>query len=696
MNFKIFNIILILIFLSSIAFSQPTRSLKYISPKQSKNMAKNAEKFGDIYSAIAFYEKYCAAKTDDIDALYNLAELYRQARDYTNALTSYKNVFSADEHDKYPNALYYLALMHKMTGDYKQSLTYFEKFKKEYKVEELKKILKSDIEGCQLAEQLMTDALNVELSHLDTTINKAYIEFSPLLIAENKLLYSSLKSDTLIYFDIEEQNKPVRKLYIAENKNNKWTGGKEFDGPFNAENINTGNGTYSPDGKRFYFTRCQADWQNKVICSIYISINENGEWQEPKMLENGINNPAYTSTQPTIGKESKKDLEIIYYVSDCPGGKGGMDLWYAIYDVEKNYFKEPKNLGSKINSEGDEITPYFDQNNHTLYFSSNAWPGLGGLDIFKSSGELTKWSKPENIGYPVNSSYDDLYYSITKNRKEAFLTSNRPGIVSLKSATCCDDIFAVKYLDLYIVKAQGNVFQIKNDKDNVDDKYINSNLSDSSLVSLFLIDEDNTEILLRTDTTNAFGEFEFELDRDKNYKVIASKDGFFNKQASLTTKNIPKTKENIDISPLGIKKISKIPIIIDNIYYEFGKATLTPEATVTIDSTIYRILNETPDIIVEISSHTDSVSSAEYNQKLSQKRAESVVDYLVGKGIEKTRMLAKGYGETLPIAPNSFPDGKDNEEGRAKNRRTEFKVIGSSNQFSILNRENLNIIKDNK
>ena len=226
------------------------------------------------------------------------------------------------------------------------------------------------------------------------------------------------------------------------------------------------------------------------------------------------------------------------------------------------------------------------------------------------------------------------------------------------------------------MKTQGNVFQIKNENDQIGDKYIQSNLSDSSLVSLYLVDDDNTEILLRTDTTNAMGEFEFELDRDKNYKVIASKDGFFNKSTSLTTKNIP--------------------IIIDNIYYEFGKATLTPEATVTIDSTIFRILNETPDIIVEISSHTDSVSSEEYNQKLSQKRAESVVDYLVGKGIEKPRMIAKGYGEAFPIAPNSFPDGKDNEEGRAKNRRTEFKVIGSSNQFSILNRENLNINKDKK
>lgn len=689
------HIIAILLLISSFAFAQPTRSLKYLSPKQSKNMAKNAEKFGDIYSAIAFYEKYCASKTDDIDALYNLAELYRQSRDYTNALRSYKNVYSA-EPDKYPKSLYYLALMQKMTGDYKAAIESFEKFKKEFKIDELKKILKSDIEGCNLAEQLMTNELNVEISHLDTTINKAYIEFAPQLISENKMLYSSLKSDTLIYFDIEEQKKPVRKLYVAENKNNKWTGGKEFEGPFNAENINTGNGTFSPDGKRFYFTRCQTDWQNKVICSIYMSINENGEWQEPKMLENGINNPAYTSTQPTIGSETKKGLEIIYFVSDCPGGKGGMDLWYAYYDIEKNYFKEPKNLGSKINTEGDEITPYFDQNNHTLYFSSNGLPGLGGFDIFKSSGELNKWSQPENIGYPVNSSYDDLYYTITKNRKEAFLTSNRPGVTSLKSPTCCDDIFAIKYLDLFIVKTQGNVFQIKGENDQIDDKYIQSNLSDSSLVSLFLIDDDNTEILLRTDTTNALGEFEFELDREKNYKVVASKDGFFNKSTSLTTKNIPKTKEKIDISPLGIKKISKIPIIIDNIYYEFGKATLTAEATVTIDSTIFRILNETPDIIVEISSHTDSVSSEEYNQKLSQKRAESVVDYLVSKGIEKQRMIAKGYGEAFPIAPNSFPDGRDNEEGRAKNRRTEFKVIGSSNQFSILNRENLNIKKDNK
>lgn len=683
--------ILILSIISISVFSQPTKNLKHLSANQSKKMAKSAEKYGDIYSAIDFYEKYCNSKTDDFDALYTLAELYRKSRDYSKAKKAYLSLYNAFP-ENYPKALYYVAQIQKSEGDYKNAKDNFEKFRKEHRIDDFKKLIKNDIEGCELAIELIENKVNSEITHLDTSINKAYIEFSPIPINDNKLIYASLKSDTLIYFNIENNSKPTRKFYTAELINNKWIGGKELQGPFNLENIHTGNGAFSQDGLRFYFTKCETDWQNKVKCSIWLSIKKNDEWLEPYKLEHGINDPLYSSTQPSVGKDSKKGYEILYFVSDRPDGKGGLDIWYAIHDIEKNLFKEPKNLGSKINTEGDELTPYYDQSKFTLYFSSNGWPNIGNLDIFSSTGEQTKWSKPTNLGFPLNSGYDDIYYVPTKNRKEAFFTSNRTGSIALKNPNCCDDIYSIKYLDLYLVKIQGLVYQINDEKSKIDDNFIMKNLADSSAVLLYVIDdEDNETLLASIDSTDISGEFNFELDRGKNYKIVATKDGYYNKQTTFSTKDIPKTKENFTIPSLGLKKISKKPMIIDNIYYEFSKATLTPEAMTTIDTTIFILLNETPEIIVEISSHTDSVSSEEFNIKLSQKRAESVVNYLIAKGIEKERLIAKGYGESQPIAPNSKPNGADNPEGRARNRRTEFKVIGSSNQYSILNREDIKV-----
>ncbi|HBF88623.1 MAG TPA: hypothetical protein DDX39_08280 [Bacteroidales bacterium] len=688
----IFAFLLIIPF---VALSQP-KNLNQLSTRQLKVLSKTAIKYGDIYSAIDYLERYCELKTDDIDYLNQLAELYKLSRDYKNAEKTFESVF-VSEPNKYPNVLFYLAQMQKMNGKYSEAIVNFEKFKKECKDQDLKKLNKIEIEGAELALKLLKEKQNVELYHLDTSINKAYIEFSPIPVSNDRLIYASLKADSVKYFDIEGEKKPVRKFYEAAKINDKWVGGQELVGPFNDDNSHTGNGAFSPDGNRFYFTRCQTNWENKVICSIYMSQkDENGKWEEPKILENGINDEKYTATQPTIGLESKKNLEVIYFVSDREGTKGGNDIWYMIYDTERNYFKGPKNVGSKINTEGEELSPYFDQRKHTLYFSSNGHPSIGGLDIFKSNGELAHWLAPENLGIPVNSSADDIYYVPTKNQKEAFFTSNREGGMALKNPTCCDDIYTVKYLDMFFINLEGIVYRIEEENINakIDDKFIQTNLCEESIVSLYLIDKEGTEpILVEQDTTDIMGDYSFELERGKEYKIIASKDGYFNSSTLYSTLETKLETRKDKVNPLPLKKIPRIPIVIDNIYYEFSKASLTEDAKITIDTTIFIILNETPDIIVEISSHTDSVSSDAFNMKLSQQRAESVVNYLIDKGIERNRMIAKGYGESQPIARNSNPNGSDNPEGRAKNRRTEFKVIGSSNQFSILNKKDLDILR---
>lgn len=670
-----------------------------LKPFQLKQFGKNAERVGDIYSAIDYYERYCRAKPGNFKVAYRLAEVYRAARDYNVAGEWYLKCYKGQP-EKFTQALFYYAQMLKTQGEYEQAKWNFKKFKKEYRGQknyrEFSKLLKVEMQGCDMAKMMIDTPLKVAIVHIDTSINKAHIEFSPLPVNDSLLIYASFKADSIQYYSANDSiRKPVRKFYTASKTSTKqfgkgWKGGKPLEGPFNDPDMHTGNGAFSPDGKRFYFTRCKKNWQNKMVCSIYLSKKVEDKWQLPEKLGKHINHPKYTSTQPTVGTESKRNWEVLYFVSNRPGGKGGMDIWYTIYDKRRKEYKQPKNAGSKINTVGDELSPFFDIETRKMYFSSNGLPGIGGLDMFRTIGEQRRWSSPENIGYPLNSGADDLHYILNKEKEEGFFVSNREGGVALKNETCCDDIYAFKLLEFIHVAVTGKIFEMdckeieslesKTGKQASND-FVISDISKKVLkdaqVSLYLIDDETAELIyINIEETDIRGDYYFfKLDAGRNYRLIISKEGYFNKQIDIPTHHL--TFSDTIRRDAGLCKIPLEPIVVKNIYYPFDKFFLTDEAKVTIDTTLFEILNNNPNIIIELSSHTDSKGTDAYNQKLSQKRAESVVKYLISNGIEANRLVAKGYGESKPIVPNTLPDGSDNPDGRAKNRRTEFRVIGT-------------------
>ncbi|MCB0396763.1 MAG: PD40 domain-containing protein, partial [Flavobacteriales bacterium] len=427
-----------------------SEDINAMKPGRLKRFGQQAARMGDPYSAIDYFQRYLELKPGNSGITYLLAQQYLRARDYATALELFKTVYDADP-DKYTLALFYYAQMLQMTGKHKEAEPLFNKFRKAYRdgpdSKKYTTLAKECAEGCKIAPSLIDSALEVEITHLDTSINKAHVEFSPISVAADQMIYASLKSDKILYVVIDSaENMPVRKFYAAKKEGETWKSTGEFTGPFNQDKVNTGNGAFSPDGQRFYFTRCQPNEMDQVVCAIYISYLREGKWTSPEKLNDEINDPRYTSTQPTVGTDSRKGDEILYFVSDRPGGKGGLDIWYTTYNAKKNIFKEPKKAGSKINSVGDEMTPYFDMETRTLYFSSDGFPGLGGLDIFKSVGERTRWSEPQNVGYPINSVADDIYFTVGKTREEGFFVSNREGGVALKNPTCCDDIYSYRWL----------------------------------------------------------------------------------------------------------------------------------------------------------------------------------------------------------------------------------------------------------
>ncbi|HEY4799103.1 MAG TPA: tetratricopeptide repeat protein, partial [Bacteroidia bacterium] len=514
-------------------------SLVGIRPSKLKSFGKNAAMQGDPLNAIPYLEKYLKYKPNDSKTVYLLAGCYMNTRDYMLAQETYKKAYDLD-HQKFVLALFYEATMLKMLGDYDKAKEIFSKFIKEYKTKPLsyKKLAISEIQGCDTAKSLLAIPSKVIVSHMDTSINKVNMELSPISLNDSTFIYASLRTNKKEYYYVSDTARiPVRKFYYAVRNKGEWKYKGEWNGSFNSADINTGNGSFSPDGKRFYFTRCKQNWKNQTICSIYVSTLTNGAWSEPVILNKKINDPNYTSTQPTVEFDAVKKKELIYFASNRPNGKGGMDIWFTAYDEKKNTYSNPKNAGTKINTLNDEVTPFFDQETHTLFYSSNGKSGIGGLDIYKSVGSGTKWSEPVNVGSPINSSSDDTYYSVAKNRQEGFFVSNRKGGNTLKNATCCDDIYSFKLKQYVRIGVCGTLSEFEKDS-------LQKLVSPNTVISVYYLDKKNNNepLFIKSMTTDSAGKYCLTLEQGNLYKIVATKDGFFNNQYELSTKNINESK----------------------------------------------------------------------------------------------------------------------------------------------------------
>lgn len=642
--------------------------------RKTVKMGNRKLKLGDVYGATELYEKVLENKPEQTKVAWQMAESYYMARDYEKAQTWYKYVLDKDA-EHYPTARYWYALMLKMNGDYYEAKNQFNAFIKEYKGDEAtyKKWAKVDAEGCDLALDKGAKPEKINLTHLDKRVNSAYTDIAPIMWNDSTLLYASLRSDSIVVVaDAKNDTAPDMhhiKFYVAQKTDTGYKQSTRFD-KFDEVGKHVANGAFSPDHKRFYFTVCGDVNFGKAHCEIYVSELQEGQWQPARALGDDINSPLYTSTEPAVGTY-KDNIDVLYFVSDRPGGKGGTDIWYSFINAKGKY-SAPKDAG-KINTDRDDATPYYDNSTGTLYYSSQGYPGFGGYDVFKTLGKANKWTNPENMGAPINSSTDDMYFRYLKGQKGGFVVSNRPGIISLKSKTCCDDIFAFDHYTTIDIAVKGLVY----------DEALPEYPLNGVKVSLALrnyggLDED---IMVNEATTADNQHFLFDVNANSAYKLIASKETYLTGSVEFNTNGI--TKSDTLEYKIYLKRIVKNKAYsLKNIYYDYNKADIRDESKPTLDS-LYQILVENPNITIELGSHTDSRGSDTYNQTLSQKRAESCVAYLIAKGIDQTRIVAKGYGESQPLEDCSkYPDCPAEGEGdcpcHQKNRRTEFKIIGET------------------
>jgi peptidoglycan-associated lipoprotein len=364
---------------------------------------------------------------------------------------------------------------------------------------------------------------------------------------------------------------------------------------------------------------------------------------------------------------------VLLFSANIPGGKGGYDLYYANKIAEAEY-SSPVSLGA-LNTPGDELCPFMEEG--TLYFSSDYYPGIGGFDIFKSKWNGIEWSSPENMGIPVNSSADDLFYKVNPEGDRAVLISNRsdPQSKSLKSKTCCDDIYFIDKRKLVI-----DLTTVV-----IDEKKKGIKGATAQLMEIIGGKDGN----FKSKTNTEGNEISHSLDKDKSYKVVVSKEGYFPAEIQLNTVGITSDqsiRKEVILRVLPPESDVEIVTIneairLNNIYYDFDDDKILPDAEKDL-KVLKGLMDQYGDMVIELSSHTDSRGDDTYNEKLSQRRANSAKKWLMGKGIAAARIVAKGYGEEQIL--NQCTNGEDcTEDEHRFNRRTEFKILAGPTTIEV-------------
>ncbi len=683
----------LIIFMLFFAYSigSNAQDIEATNAAQLKHMALQYAELNDFFSASDYMFKYCAVKPKDLDAAYQLAQYYRLNKDYRNASEWYEKTYRSEKPIK--EALFYHALMQKQIGKYKTSADLFTQFIDAYQqdgqLEYLVNQAHIEKKGCIVALDIHKthQEEKIHIRHLNSTINKPHMELSPIFMSKEKMLYASFQEEKINYYDTDQKSPKKRSFFLAEKVGNNWEGSKPSPMPVNDSLFDLGNGCFNKDQTRFYFTKCQQN-KGQFICHIHLTRKENNSWSDAVKLAAPVNIENVSSTHP--GVKSDADKDVLFFVSERKEGKGNKDIWSANISFQNDSISDFINLGANINTSNDELSPFYNNQSNALYFSSNGWEGLGGLDIFKTTFSNHSWELPEHMPYPLNSSYDELYFSISPfDKSEGVFVSNRDEALYLKNKNCCDDIFFFVLEDelridytatLSNASEVERIIEMEDEVKKMQTLESNKHLIKNQKVYLYQLKGNDIPVLSDSVQTTNKGEIVFKIHPDKRYKLLVKKDGFFNKHHYINTSNSStEIREHI-----GLTEMTLDPIVIKNIYYPFDDHHLTDDSKKRLDSTLYKTLEENPLMIVELSSHTDNLGSNKYNLNLSQKRAESVKTYLIKKGISKKRLKAMGYGEKRPIAPNTYSDGTDNPDGRAENRRTEFRVIGELRSGNVI------------
>ena len=633
---------------------------------------------GDYYSASQYYEKFLGSKQAKVNRdnykpymlatvtkgmrkemgdyekiVYRLAESYRLYNDYGNAERWYATASQFDS-TQYPLARFWYGVSLRANTKFDDAARQFEQFIKTYnRGDDYAERARKELANCRFIQAQLAgrDQYKVKVARLASYINQGGANYAPFWTNGSTFMFTSSRPDSAM---LKATKNPYHNaLYKTLIVKDTVFGNVEKVNVKVNKDLQQGVASLTFDGKKMFLTR----WTNKDgknMGAIYSSQWNGYEWSEPVKLNSNINVEGFSSQQPFVTQDGK----YLVFSSDRPGGSGKYDLWYALLDGSGNP-GAAVNMGTAINTREDEQAPYYHAGTQTMVFASNGRIGMGGFDLYGSKGDFNTWTEPKNLGYPVNSTKDDIYFS---GRDSKYL---------LKDAYFSPDRNSVCFLELYHLKKVNR---------QVTGKIVDC-FTKAPLIGAKVSVVDTTQNrVVYSQNIDATGAYTFELEDFQPLKLVAEKKNYITQ--SLQFSEPPSPEDDTLINPtlcLNHEDTAKPypvnrPVVLQNIFYDFDKYVLRPESYPVLD-TVASVMRMYPNMVVELSAHTDSKGSEKYNLKLSAARAKSCVDYLIRVGIQPQRLLSKGYGKCCPIAPNTKPNGKDNPDGRALNRRTELRVL---------------------
>lgn len=570
-------------------------------------------------------------------AYQQLGDIYRKLGKYPDALINYRKVLEIDP-DFQALTYFGIAESELNTGEYVNALQHFKKYQTYpgLSIDSKKKTAKY-IADCEFSLEAIKNPVSFKPVNIGPGINTNQDEYLPVITADEKMIIFT------------RQTNRNEDFYKSVKKDDQWSGAEYLSNEINTYNFNEGAQCISPDGNYLFFTGCNRP-DGLGRCDIYISKWEGKGWSKPFNIGGPVNTPGWES-QPSISADGR----TLYFVSTRNGGFGGYDIYKS--DLNSNgTWTVPLNLGPEINTAYDEQSPFIHPDDESLYFSSNGWPGLGNKDLFISrklfaDGKQTGWQKPQNLGYPINTSGEESGLSISSNGKLAFFSTNQKGGYGGL------DIYSFELPEKVrpnaVTYVKGIVFD-KNSRDFLDAKIQIINLKDGNFVFDDVTDPETGEFL----ATMLMG---------KSFGLNVSKEGYLFYSQNFTPDLKLANKPFLIEIPLQKIEIGGM-VVLNNIFFESNKFDLLPESKSELAQLI-SFLKNNPTVSIEIGGHTDNIGDDNSNLNLSENRAKTVYDYLISNGIQAKNLTFKGYGESQAISDNST------EEGRQKNRRTEFKII---------------------
>lgn len=612
------------LFSLSQSFSQDRKAVNFY------NKAEESFRQRDLAEAKIFLEKAVERDSSYTLAYYMLGQVSYAQRDLTNARKFYEKVLELDsQSNSYVRAYTFLASEYQKEQDHQKAMSYFDKALKNTKEgSRAYNQLQRDKAASQFALKALENPLIIQPQKMPEVLNFKAMQYFPVFTADGEMIYFTARSKN-----------GDEDIYISQKKDGLWTEPKEISTVINTD-YNEGTCSISADGKTMVFTSCEGR-QGIGRCDLYITrLTEKG-WSVPENLGANVNSPEWDS-QPALSPDGK----VLVFASDRFGGIGGKDLYVTTLN-DMNTWSKAVNLGKVINTSRDEVSPFLHANATTIFFASNGHTGLGGFDIFLTNKETGGFSGPLNLGYPVNDEQDQFSLVISADGRTAYYSKETGENINLYAFEMPKEL-KDKFSPTFYLK--GRVTDL---------------VSGNALQAVIKLVDLKTKEMLSTFRADSDGQYLAVLPQSGSYALYVEEPEYFFKSLSFSVDKASVKKNKV--LNVGLEKIEKEKTeILNNIYFDPASWELKPESQVEL-SKLAELIWRNPTLKVEISGHTDDVGSPSANLELSQKRAQSVVDYLVKEGLNENNLQAKGFGESKPIAPNT------SEENRQLNRRIELR-----------------------